>query len=178
MKEKIDKYWGECNLLVAFEAIMNTRMIFLIIGFAYPMIYGDKSMHNISYVRTLLFELYEEYVTCFEEEAKVVGDTFRLGKESSIGASRSSRMAQEGGSNKYSGWHDFLACVSKKTNKKPSKSYLEKYLKDGLDICSHGRTFDVIVWWKSNQMKYHILFRLTIDILSISISTVASDLHS
>ncbi|KAL0927047.1 hypothetical protein M5K25_001200 [Dendrobium thyrsiflorum] len=31
MKEKFDKYWGECNLLMAFGAIMDPRMKFLVI---------------------------------------------------------------------------------------------------------------------------------------------------
>ncbi|PKU61055.1 Putative AC transposase [Dendrobium catenatum] len=70
MKEKFDKYWGECNLLMAFGAIMDPRMKFLVIEFAYPMIYGDQSGQNIAYVRTLLYELFEEYVRNFEDEAK------------------------------------------------------------------------------------------------------------
>ncbi|KAI0499109.1 hypothetical protein KFK09_020010 [Dendrobium nobile] len=175
MKEKFDKYWGECNLLMAFGAIMDHRMKFLVIEFAYPKIYGDQSSQNISYVRTLLYELFEEYTTNFEVEAKGAGDTFQLRKDGSKGESNFSRTFQEGASNKYSGWLDFTAYVSEKTSKKPAKSDLDNYLEDGLEICPPGKTFDVIGWWKSNQAKYRILSRLAVEILAIPISTVASE---
>ncbi|KAI0496398.1 hypothetical protein KFK09_022714 [Dendrobium nobile] len=35
--------------------------------------------------------------------------------------------------------------------------------------------FDMIAWWKKNQAKYCIISRMGIDILSIPISTVASE---
>ncbi|KAL0915904.1 hypothetical protein M5K25_013371 [Dendrobium thyrsiflorum] len=41
----------------------------LVIEFAYSMIYGDQSRQNISYVRAILYELFEEYITYFEEKA-------------------------------------------------------------------------------------------------------------
>ncbi|KAI0526770.1 hypothetical protein KFK09_002361 [Dendrobium nobile] len=175
MKEKFDKYWGECNLLMAFGAIMDPRMKFLVIEFAYPMIYGDQSGQNIAYVRTLLYELFEEYVRNFEDEAKGACETFRLRKESRKGGSHSSSTPHEGGSNKYSGWLDFTAFVSEKTSKKPAKSDLDNYLEDGLEICPPGKTFDVFGWWNSNQAKYRVLSRLAVEILAIPISTVASE---
>ncbi|KAL0920859.1 hypothetical protein M5K25_007874 [Dendrobium thyrsiflorum] len=156
MKAKFDKYWGECNLLMAFGTIMDPRMKFVVIEFAFPMIYeGDESMQNILYVRSLLFELYEEYTACFEEEVNCTDGTFRAGR-SSVGTSNGSRSTQEGGGNKYTGWQDFVAYVPQKTNKKPIKSYLDKYLEQDLEICPAGRPFDVIAWWK-NQMKHRIL---------------------
>ncbi|KAI0531206.1 hypothetical protein KFK09_000759 [Dendrobium nobile] len=175
MKEKFDKYWGECNLLMEFGAIMDPRMKFLVIEFAYPMIYGDQSGQNIAYVRTLLYELFEEYVRNFEDEAKGACETFRLRKGSTQGGSHSLSTSHEGGSNKYSGWLDFTAFVSEKTSKKPAKSDLDNYLEDGLEICPPGKTFDVIGWWKSNQAKYRVLSRLAVEILAIPISTVASE---
>ncbi|KAL0928761.1 hypothetical protein M5K25_000682 [Dendrobium thyrsiflorum] len=174
MKGKFDKYWGECNLLMAFGAIMDPRMKFIVIEFAYPMIYGEQSGQNISYVRTLLYELFEEYVTYCEEEAKGASDTYRLKKDASKVES-SSKTIKEGGANKYSGWLDFTAYVSEKTSKKPAKSDLDNYLEDGLEICPPGKTFDVIGWWKNNQAKYRILSRLAVEILAIPISTVASE---
>ncbi|KAI0516285.1 hypothetical protein KFK09_008957 [Dendrobium nobile] len=160
---------------MAFGAIMDPRMKFLVIEYAYPRIYEEQSGQNISYVRALLYELFEEYVTCFEEEAKEASDTCKVGKEASKGGSSGLKMSQEGGSNKYSGWLDFTAYVSEKTSKKPAKTDLDNYLEDGLEISAAGKTFDVIGWWKNNQAKYRILSRLAVDILSIPISTVASE---
>ncbi|PKU75367.1 Putative AC transposase [Dendrobium catenatum] len=73
MKAKFDKYWGECNLLMAFGAVMDPRMKFVVIEFAYPKIYhGDESMRNVQHVRCLLYEMYEEYVR--SSEAELDGD--------------------------------------------------------------------------------------------------------
>lgn len=40
--KKINKYLGECNILLAFGAIMDLRMKFFVIEYAYPKIYSDK----------------------------------------------------------------------------------------------------------------------------------------
>lgn len=63
---------------MTFCTIMDPRMEFIVIGFVYPMIYEDKSGQNISYIHTLLYELFDEYVTYFEKESKGICDSFRL----------------------------------------------------------------------------------------------------
>lgn len=58
-KEKFDKYWDECNLLLAFGAMKDPRMKSIVIEFAYAMLYDrDKSMRHVEYVYKMLHELY------------------------------------------------------------------------------------------------------------------------
>ncbi|KAI8572967.1 hypothetical protein RHMOL_Rhmol01G0242400 [Rhododendron molle] len=52
MKAKFDKYWGECNLVMALDAALDPRYKLVLIGFCFPEIYGDKSNQNIAKIST------------------------------------------------------------------------------------------------------------------------------
>ncbi|XP_022014291.1 zinc finger BED domain-containing protein RICESLEEPER 2-like [Helianthus annuus] len=54
-------------------------------------------------------------------------------------------------------------------------SELATYLEEGVYICETGASFDVLGWWKENRLKYRILSKMAADILSIPITTVASE---
>ncbi|XP_028113471.1 zinc finger BED domain-containing protein RICESLEEPER 3-like [Camellia sinensis] len=58
----------------------------------------------------------------------------------------------------------------------PSKSDLGIYLEEGLYICKRNLDvdFDALDWWKANTLKFCILSNMARDLLSISISIVAS----
>jgi hAT family C-terminal dimerisation region len=56
----------------------------------------------------------------------------------------------------------------------PTKSEIEEYLSAPLDEASVDAQFDILSWWKLKAPKYHILARLTRDILAVLILTVAS----
>jgi hAT family C-terminal dimerisation region len=57
----------------------------------------------------------------------------------------------------------------------PIKSEIDDYLADALDDASLDDDFDILAWWKLKASKYHVLARLTRDILAVPISTVASE---
>ncbi|PKU72697.1 Putative AC9 transposase [Dendrobium catenatum] len=159
---------------MAFGAVMDPRMKFIVIEYAYPKIYhGDESMRNVQHVRCLLYEMYEEYVR--SSEAEFDGDGGIAGGSSRSTTNLLQSVDHQSTSKKYSGWHDFTSFVSSKISPRPIKSDLDNYLEDGLELCSEGQKFDVIAWWKNNQAKYRILSRMAVDILSIPVSTVASE---
>ncbi|KAF7140574.1 hypothetical protein RHSIM_Rhsim06G0090000 [Rhododendron simsii] len=58
----------------------------------------------------------------------------------------------------------------------PMKSDLDIYL-EGVYICQKGKDsqFDVLEWWKANSLKCRILSKMAHDILSIPITSVASE---
>nr|GMD37196.1 zinc finger BED domain-containing protein RICESLEEPER 2-like [Ipomoea batatas] len=59
----------------------------------------------------------------------------------------------------------------------PNKSELDIYLEEGVYRCQDGEVasiFDALAWWKSHELKFSILSKLARDVLSIPISTVAS----
>ncbi|KAL4313451.1 hypothetical protein GQ457_01G016460 [Hibiscus cannabinus] len=54
-----------------------------------------------------------------------------------------------------------------------NKLELDKYLtKDEEE--NNSATFDLLLWWKVNSPRYHILSQMARDVFSILISTVAS----
>ena len=82
MKNKFDKYWGECNLLMAIVAILDSRQKMRVLEFVFPKIYSAlECQENITKVQKHLFEIYEEYVSA---DANSNGSTI----ESHSGASQ------------------------------------------------------------------------------------------
>ncbi|KAL8503078.1 hypothetical protein ACS0TY_021991 [Phlomoides rotata] len=63
MKEKFDKYWGECNLLMAIGAILDPRFKMRLVDFAFSQIYNEVDARtNVMKVRDALYNLFFEYV--------------------------------------------------------------------------------------------------------------------
>ncbi|XP_031253173.1 zinc finger BED domain-containing protein RICESLEEPER 2-like [Pistacia vera] len=62
MKEKFDKYWGECNLLMAVAAVLDPRLKMRVIQWSFPKMYPEREARaNIDVVRDALYEVYREY---------------------------------------------------------------------------------------------------------------------
>jgi len=51
----------------------------------------------------------------------------------------------------------------------------EQYLSDPLVSRSGSGTFDVLVWWKENELKYPSVSSMARDVLAIPITSVASE---
>nr|GMD16299.1 zinc finger BED domain-containing protein RICESLEEPER 2-like [Ipomoea batatas] len=63
MKKKFDKYWGECNLLMAIGAVFDPTKKMRALEFCFPRIYSnEEAMENISKVKEIINTLYQEYV--------------------------------------------------------------------------------------------------------------------
>ncbi|KAK9018505.1 hypothetical protein V6N11_001478 [Hibiscus sabdariffa] len=66
MKERFDKYWGECNLLMAIGAVLDPRLKMKVIEITFPKMFSpDMVRENIHKVRETLYELYDEYVNLY-----------------------------------------------------------------------------------------------------------------
>ncbi|XP_020254292.1 zinc finger BED domain-containing protein RICESLEEPER 2-like [Asparagus officinalis] len=151
MHDKFEKYWGECNLLMAIASVMDPRLKI-----------GAK-------VRDALQELFDEYVALHdsnnEENSSLEGS---MGASSDTSSSLSSLS---------SNWSDILKKVRTKDSMPASKSELETYLDEHVYICGEAENyhFSALNWWKTNQLKYRVLSRMAADILAVPISTVASE---
>ena len=61
-----------------------------------------------------------------------------------------------------------------KTNKTNSfRTELGHYLEE--DVLPDNSRFDILLWWKLNEVKYPVLQTIARDILAIPVSTVASE---
>ena len=61
MKEKFDKYWGECHLVMAIASVLDPRFKMKLVEFSFPTIYSNVEK-NIEEVKKALYEIYEEYL--------------------------------------------------------------------------------------------------------------------
>nr|XP_023927487.1 zinc finger BED domain-containing protein RICESLEEPER 1-like [Quercus suber] len=63
IKLKFDKYWGECNFVMAIATVLDPWFNMTFINFSFPKIYqGFEVATNIDRVHDSLYELYNEYV--------------------------------------------------------------------------------------------------------------------
>ncbi|KAA8548312.1 hypothetical protein F0562_004741 [Nyssa sinensis] len=63
MKAKFDKYWNECNLLMAIDAVLDPRYKMIIVNYCFPEIYSEaEANRNIATVKQVLYKIYNEYV--------------------------------------------------------------------------------------------------------------------
>ena len=44
MKQKFDKYWGQCNLLMSIASVLDPRCKFRIIGICFHLLYKPKEI--------------------------------------------------------------------------------------------------------------------------------------
>ncbi|XP_020271523.1 zinc finger BED domain-containing protein RICESLEEPER 2-like [Asparagus officinalis] len=170
MQDKFEKYWGECNLLMAIASFMDPRLKIGAVEICYPQIYSEvEARINIQKVRDALQELFDEYVALHdsnnEENSSLEGS---MGASSDTSSSLSSLS---------SNWSDILKKVRTKDSMPASKSELETYLDEHVYICGEAENyhFSALNWWKTNQLKYRVLSRMAADILAVPISTVASE---
>ncbi|KAK6122949.1 hypothetical protein DH2020_043309 [Rehmannia glutinosa] len=63
MKQKFDKYWGDCNILMAIGAILDPRFKMRLVDFAFNKIYNEFDVRtNVKKVRDALYDMFFEYV--------------------------------------------------------------------------------------------------------------------
>ncbi|KAK9284383.1 hypothetical protein L1049_023554 [Liquidambar formosana] len=175
MAEKFDKYWGECNLLMAIGAVLDPRYKMKLVEYAFSEIYPEQeAARNINIVRVALYEIFEEYIANQTISNNVVPTTAQDARQcgSSTSGDTSTLVRSV-----VSGRSRFESFVKRTENIQPLKSDLDVYLEEGVYICGGDaeESFDALDWWKSNGLKFRILSKMAADILSIPITTVASE---
>ena len=56
-----------------------------------------------------------------------------------------------------------------------NKTELEIYLEEPILSPNIWKELDILTWWKSNRERFPILSKMAVDILSVPITTVASE---
>lgn len=177
MKMKFDKYWGECNLLMAIAAILDPRCKMRVINYCFPLIYPPQEVHvNIEKVRQVLYDLYDEYVEMHMSSSNGSRVGSQVETSDSINKSCSSSSSTI---SHQTGMSEFLSHVANVEGVQPPKNELDTYFEDGLLTATEDSTIDIVnldalKWWKGTT-KYKILPKMAADILAIPVSTVASE---
>nr|GMC69067.1 zinc finger BED domain-containing protein RICESLEEPER 2-like [Ipomoea batatas] len=174
MKTKFEKYWDDCNLLMSIGAILDPRYKMRLVDFAFNQIYNANDAHiNVMKVRDALYDLFYEYVESDNMKNRKGSFSMPHGELSvtSTCSTSKGKVVLSG----LSLYDKYLDSVEDAT---PNKSELDIYLEEGVYRCQDGEVasiFDALAWWKSHELKFSILSKLARDVLSIPISTVASE---
>ena len=60
MKQRFDKYWGECNMLMAIGAMLDPRLKMRALEITFPKMFSSHvGRENISEVRDVMYQLYD-----------------------------------------------------------------------------------------------------------------------
>uniref|UniRef100_A0A803LLV0 Transposase n=1 Tax=Chenopodium quinoa TaxID=63459 RepID=A0A803LLV0_CHEQI len=165
MKERFDKYWGECNLLMAIGSVLDPRLKMKAVEITFPKLFPPRELRdNLVKVREVFHELYDEYATLyFPPNVEQSGESI---------AGNSSTQAGRGESALY----QLLQAVrSTQAANSFKKSEVDEYLEEGYLMIDGNEKFDPVEWWKEKSTKYRVLSRLAVDILAVPITTVASE---
>ncbi|XP_051126815.1 zinc finger BED domain-containing protein RICESLEEPER 1-like [Andrographis paniculata] len=168
MKEKFDKYWGECNLLMAVANVLDPRVKFHGVEICFPMIYKSEEVaaEYVNKVRASLQQLYNDYVALSVEESS----------SSQCNMANISSATTQSESAIVTGFDQIMSLVRAKEAIPVSKSELDAYLEDSVYIPDGNMSsFCALEWWRNNSMKYKVLSKMAADVLAIPISTVASE---
>ena len=169
MKEKFDKYWGDTekmNKMVFIPCVLDPRHKFITLGFALRKMFGEKGAALEIGVRTYMESLFNEYIKPVDSDKN--GQFSSTEVDTSDSRSVDSRSGGEFG--------NFFEELQKHTSEKggaSSKSELVKYLDEEIEVGKSN--FDVLLWWKVNSPRFPILSEMARDVLSIPVSSVASE---
>nr|KAJ0207743.1 hypothetical protein LSAT_V11C500259970 [Lactuca sativa] len=172
MYEKFSKYWSEYSMILAMAAVLDPRYKLQYVEFTYKKLYGDSFAVHSDRIREKLHDLFSEYISDYSTEPPVncrssatsTGDTSKV-----VHKKKSDTLLSKSTQDMLKEFKDYES----KEFALSQKSQLEMYLDEPRsDICED---LDVLSFWKAHQYRYPELASMARDILSILVSTVASE---
>jgi len=162
MSNKFEKYWGNCNLLMALVAVLDPRYKMKLIKFCFPLIYPElEASMNIDNVHSVLHELYEVYVASHNSSVMQLQQIAQENFRSTSGSTRVATVKAPIGRSR------FLQHVRCNDVVRLAKTDLDVYLEKNIYICGNDvngedidAEFEALAWWKFNALKYRILFKM------------------
>ncbi|XP_077237236.1 zinc finger BED domain-containing protein RICESLEEPER 2-like [Tasmannia lanceolata] len=169
MKDKFDKYWGECSLILSIAVVLDPRYKLKLLEYYYPKIYYfERSEMEIQKAKNAIRDIYREY------ERKQASSTERSSL-SSFNFANEERVGLNTNPSRQDKMNLFHQFAIESSSRVERKGDLDHYLDEAIIIVPPTDEFDVLSWWKSNALNYPTLSIMARDILGISISTVASE---
>ncbi|XP_054801607.1 zinc finger BED domain-containing protein RICESLEEPER 2-like [Prosopis cineraria] len=171
MKEKYDKYWGDLlkmNQLIYIAAVLYPRYKLEWVQFALYKMFNDEGENLATQVMDVFIALYHEYKEHVspskQSEKEQLIDEIQADFGDEDDPAMKVRKLLESEKRKF---------LSDRLGGKNNKTEVDKYLNEEIEI--DRPNFDILGWWKLNGPRFPILSRLASDVLTIPISTVASE---
>ncbi|KAG6435991.1 hypothetical protein SASPL_100872 [Salvia splendens] len=178
MKLKFDKYWKEYSEILSIGAVLDPRMKFKVLDYFYSRIDTLTSKDKILKLKMKLYVLYDEY-----KKRGVGVSLFKVPQASSGSSSSQVReldfMGEEVRGREINqallNWEedDFAIYKNQAGATCEAKSPLDVYLEEG-QLAENGE-LDLLKYWRDNASRFGELSTMACDVLSIPITTVASE---
>ncbi|OMO74048.1 putative Zinc finger, BED-type [Corchorus capsularis] len=167
MKAKYDKYWGQIdkmNMTIYVAAILDPRKKLGFVDFCIKRMYNDAEYSDLlKTVQEATKELFEDYKKLLSpEKGSSSGGNDATMEEAVTSVNPLGEGNEESAMDMF--WKHEM-----ESGKEENRSELDVYLK------KKGGDFDVLGWWKMNRSRFPILSYMTRDVLTVPVSTVASE---
>ena len=160
MIEKIKKYWGEIPLIYYIGLIVNPRLKFDALNEWLQVIYNEdqiKIEEIKNEVNSLLYILYNIYKEKYRNDISLI-------KSSSMTSSSSF----------YKSPLEMFTSRKKATTSSPnSTTDIDRYHSVETISFENNKDFEILEWWKKQQIKYPVLSIIARDVLTVPVSTAA-----
>ncbi|RYR15541.1 zinc finger BED domain-containing protein RICESLEEPER 2-like [Arachis ipaensis] len=168
LKKKFEKYWDEIHGIMGVAAVLDPRYKMVGIEFQFEKMYPDPTecSKQVDRIHQLCNELVNEYTQKMSSDVSHV----------SVGVSVGTKELNESGNASLFGGDDYMVYL--KRRKMTRSSYVnvefDHYLEEEIHP-PNDPNFNVLKWWKNNQMKFKVLAKIAKDIYAIPVSIVASE---
>ena len=164
MIQKFDKYWDDVHGLMSVAIVLDPRYKMGLVNYVFPKIFGDDAFEKIEKIKKACVDLFDEYKLKNEKQSSKASSSL---SSQTLSLGKRSRLIME---DNLAGFEDFMAFQESSLQE---KSEFDRYLEEL--VLPRSEDFDILAWWKTNGSKYPILQMIARDILSIPVSTVASE---
>ncbi|CAN1837665.1 Putative AC transposase [Linum perenne] len=154
MLKKFDRYWEVIEGPMAIAIVLDPKYKLRMVEWTFEQIYGEGARRELDRIKYLFYDLLSEY-------NKV---------ETSMNPSSSTNHHEQGCSKWLNGFDSYVSGI---VSNQDYKEEFEKYLREPL--LSRTQNFDILLWWKHQEVNYPNLRLIAKDILAIPISTVISE---
>ena len=170
MKEKFDKYWEYYNPVLSFAVILDPRYKLQCVEFCYGKLYKQEAISMAANLRDKLYDIFEKYKNSTSDICNMVRVAF----------CNMVRVASSSGGvcshfDRHDDFSAFETYTSQLIRSDSSKSQLDLYLEETRLNHRFHEDLDVMGYWKSHSHCFPELSLMARDILSIPITTVASE---
>ncbi|XWS13096.1 hypothetical protein CRYUN_Cryun36dG0008300 [Craigia yunnanensis] len=160
MHSKFNQYWSEYNLILSCAAILDPRYKIKFVEYCFTKLYGSGAQKYVSISVNTLYGLFDEYMqnsTCPSHTAVLSVATTKISNDK----------------DDNDGFEDYETFQSARFRTQVEKSQLDLYLEEpSHDLNSE---IDVLEYWTLCSLRYPELSRMARDVLTIPVSTIASD---
>ncbi|KAL0756465.1 hypothetical protein Bca101_094133 [Brassica carinata] len=161
MKVKFDKYWREYSVILAMAAVFDPRFKLSLLDYCFTKLDDGTAEQKVVHVSDNLELFFKAYSKPETEAAPSTGNN----TDDSVAGVESSQTSL------YDDFYNFR----KNSVNANGKSALDMYLEEPLVDVKAFPNLDVLSYWKDNSHRFGVLATMASDLLSIPITTVASE---